>query len=318
MSPDGGATIRADLNTVVEEASAADKFHIGEQLLPSFGVDALSGTYPKLTKTLTELMNADISKRAPSGSYGEATRQWTTDNYTTEDRGLEEAVDDTHAKDLARFFSAEANAAKFVLRSVKLAQEIRVAAAINNTTNFGSATNSVTAYTEANIATLSFVSDILAAIERLNDKGEEANTIVMNSTVWNRIRRATLVKEFLVGQDMPAANVTPNAIAQAFAPNGIKQVLIGRARYNGAKKGQAYSATAVWGSTYIWVGNVQGGDPMNGGAGRTFVWNAEGGLYVTESYRLEQRRSNMVRVRQHTIEKIVNGDSGTLIATQYS
>jgi hypothetical protein len=318
MSPDGGATIRADLNTVVEEALAAEKFFIGSQLLPAFGVDAKSGTYPKLTKTLSELMKADITKRAPGGSYGETTRQWTTDTYDTEDRGLEEAVDDTHQKDLGRYFNAEASAARFILRSMKMAEEIRIAAAIFNTTNFGAATNSAVAYTTANNATISVIADIQAAIERLNNKGEEANTIVMSGPVWNRIRGATLVKEFLVGQDIPAANVTPNALAQAFAPNGIKQVLLGRSAYDGAKKGQAFSSSAIWNNTYIWVGNVQGGDPMNGGAGRTFVWNAEGGLYVTESYRNEQRRSNMVRVRQHTIEKIVNGESGTLIATQYA
>jgi hypothetical protein len=39
---------------------------------------------------------------------------------------------------------------------------------------------------------------------------------------------------------------------------------------------------------------------------------------VTETYRNETRRSNIVRVRQNTTEKIVDATQGTLITTQYS
>lgn len=320
MYPSSGATIRADLNTVVEEAALADTFYIGTQLMPEFGVDAKSGTYAKLTKQLSELMNDGNTIRERNGAYGRINRAWTNDTYDCTDRGLEEAIDDTDMKDVGRFFDLEANSAKIVLRNMRLSHEIRVKDAIFSTTNFGSATNSNVAYTEALIATMNFPLDVLAAIEAVNDNGEEADTIVMSPNVFNRVKRSTLMQNWLRGSQPQAVtlNTTPSAMAASFAENGIKQVLVGRARYNSAKKGQAYSASRVWSDTYVWVGSVKGGDFMNGGAGRTLVWNKEGGLFVTETYRDEQKRSNIVRVRQNTAEKVVNAAAGTLIATQYS
>ena len=320
MQPNSGATIRADLNSVVEEASQADKFFIGEKLMPSLGVDVKTGEYPKITKAISETMKPGDTRRERGGSYGRITRAWTTDNYTTLDRGLEEAMDDCDIKDVSRWFSLASKTSGWVLRAMKLAHEIRVAAEIFHATTWGTPTNSAVAYTEANIATIDFPLDLQAAIERVADNAEEPDTIVMSPTVYNRLRRSTLLKAFITGQDLPGANITPSTIQQAFAENGIKQVLVGRARYDSAlkKSTQTYSAAKVWSDTYVWVGKVASGDFENGGAGRTIVWNAEGGLYVTETYREEAKRSDIVRVRQHTTEKVIDANCGTLIATQYS
>jgi len=320
MYPNSGATIRADLNQVLIEAREADNFFIGSILMPEFGVDAKSGTYAKLTKSISELLKPGDTRRERGASYGRIKRAWTNDTYDTVDRGLEEAIDDCDAKDVARFFSAESVSAQNVLRAMRLSHEIRVAAEIFHASTWGSATNSTVAYTDANIATMDLPADVQAAIERVADNAERPDTIVMSSNVFNRARRSTLLKSFLVGQNLPGANVTPNAIAQAFAANGIKQCLIGMGRYDSAvkKSTQTYSAGKIWSDTYIWVGKVGAGDFYNGGAGRTIVWNAEGGLFVTESYREEATRSNIVRVRQHTTEKVIDASCGTLIATQYS
>lgn len=320
MYPTSGATIRADLNTVVEEANAAENFLIADKLLPFWGVEAKSGTYPKLKKADTELMKPGSTDRERGASYGQVKRQWTTDTYDTQDRGLEEVIDDTDVKDLSRYFDLESVTARLVLRAMKFAQEIRAAAAIMNATTFGAGTNSAVAYTEANIATIDFPLDVQAAIARVRDNAVIPNTIVLSSTVYDRIRRSTLLKAFLVGSNLPGAQVNPNAIQQAFAADGITQVLIGSGRYDSSKKNTtpAYTASNFWGNTYVWVGRVEGGDPLMGGAGRTLGWNKEGGQFVTETYRNEAIRSNVVRVRQHTIEKIIDASCGTLITTQYS
>jgi hypothetical protein len=320
MYPSSGATIRADINQVVIEAAQADTFFIGEKAMPPFSVDAKSGTYPKLQIAEAELLSRGSVERSRSSSYGEVARKWTADTYDCVDRGLEEPVDDTDQKDLSRYFNYEASSAKWVLRNMKLDHEARVAAAIVNATTFGAGTASAVAYTEANIATISFIADVLAAIERCRDNGCNPNTIILSSTVYNRVRRGTLVVNFVASQVGKGASVTTTAIAQALADEGITKCLVGKARYNSAKKGQAKSMTACWGNTYIWVGNANDGARtlQDGGAGFTFVWNAEGGLWVTETYRNETRRSNIVRVRQNTTEKIVDATQGTLITTQYS
>ena len=320
MSPTSGATIRADINAVVEEAAGADSFFIGAKAMPPFGVDAKSGTYPKIQIAAGELLSSGSTDRSRGGSYGSVTRQWTTDTYDCVDRGLEEPVDDTDVKDLAKFFNLEASTARWVLRNMMLAHEVRVAAALINATTFGAGTNSAVAYTEANIATISFVADVLAAIERVRDNGNNPNTIILSSAVYNRVRRATPVVNFVAGSIGMGAKVNATTLGQAFADEGITQVLVGKARYNSAKKGQAKSMSAVWGNTYAWVGTVNPGAAslQDGGAGFTLVWNAEGGLFVSESYRDEAKRSNIVRVRQNTTEKVVDATCGTLITTQYS
>lgn len=322
MYPTSGATIRADLNIKVEEAAAADKFFIGHLVMPEMGVDAKAGTYPKIQLAAGELLSAGSTVRNRDGSYGEVSRNWTTDTYDCIDRGLEERVDDTDQKDVGRFFNVEQTAARLTLRNMRLDHEIRVQAATINTTNYGAATNSTVAYTAANLATIDFPADILAAVDRIEDKGQMANTIIIPKAVLTRLALSTKLQAWIRGQVEGNIERPVNApnIAASFADFGITNVLIGKARYNSAKKGQAYSASQVWPNTHVWVGYVNPGasTPMDGGAGFTFVWNAEGGIFVTETYRDEKRRSNMVRVRQNTTEKVTDGTSGTLIATQYA
>ena len=109
MYPTSGATLRADLNIKVEEAAAADDFFIGHLAMPEMGVDAKSGTYPKLKLAEAELLTPGSTVRERGGSYGEASRSWGNDTYDCVDRGLEEPVDDTDAKDVGRFFNVEAS-----------------------------------------------------------------------------------------------------------------------------------------------------------------------------------------------------------------
>lgn len=322
MNPTSGATIRADLNFLVEEAFGAESMLIGSRVMPPMGVDAKSGTYPKLQIAKGALLESVATERNTDGSYNEIRRQWTTDTYDCTDRGLEERVDDAAARDVARFFNAESVASRLTLRNVMQAHEVRVATAIMNATNFGAGTNSDVAYTVANKATISFVDDVLSAIRRVKANGARANSIVMSEAVFHRISTATLVKEFVRGSIQGNISLPINAanLAAAFAPYGISQVLIGDSVQNTAAKGQDKSTSGIWGNTYVWVGAVNAGatDPRMGGAGFTLVWNAEGGLFVTESYRDEKRRSSMVRVRQNTAEKITDATSGTLITTQYA
>lgn len=317
-----GAVIRQDLNILVQEAAAVDQLFIGSRVLPPLSVDVKSGTYPRLQIAAGELLSNVVTERSRGSSYGKITRAWTTDSYDCIDRGLEEAVDDTDAKDLSRFFNLEAVAGKLVLRNILLSYELRVVAAVMNATNFGAATNSSVAYTAANLATINFPSDVVAAIRRVNNNGARANTIVIPGVVFDRLVLTTLLQNWVRGNAQGQLNAPMNAanIAASFRDYGIEQVLIGASTYNSARKGAAASMTAIWPVTNIWVGQVNAGamSPQDGGAGFTFYWNKEGGLYVTETYRDETSRSNMVRVRQNTTEKIVDGTAGTLIATQYS
>lgn len=317
---DAGATLRSDISAVVNEAASADQMFIGQLVLPVWTVNERAGQWPKFRLTKGELLNDDATKRTPGASYGKVVRAYESDTFTTEDIGLEEAVDDTYKADVARYFDAEATAAKQIRTQVQLNHEIAAAAAVMNTTNFGSGASPLVDYTEANIATINLVGDITAAVTVLNNKGVIPNTIVMSKNVFARARRSTLFLNYLRGTMGNGADRLANAqdIANVFAADGITNCYVGRMPKNSAKKGATYSAASVWGDTYIWVGRVESGDPMAGGAGRTVVWSKEGGLFVAETYRSDERRSDIVRVRSHYVCKAIDGTAGALITTTYS
>ncbi len=312
-----GATLRGDINTLLTEGTDADKFLIGEKVAPVYESPVQQGQYPKFQLALGELLNNDAGTRTPGASYGRVKRAYTSDTFDCLDRGLEEVVDDAYARNVSRFFDAEVAAAKQTLLQIKLGHEYRVAAMFQNTTNFGTAVNSNVAYTEALLTTINFPLDVLAAYDALAARGVIPNTIIMSNPVFNRLRRSTILQNYVRGNRPTDSNLLlrPEDLAAAL---NIENIYVGYSAINSKQKGQPFSGTPIWNNTYVWVGKTASGDFMNGGAARTIVWNQEGGIWVTESYREEQKRSNIVRVRQNTSEKAIDTNAGYLIATQYS
>ncbi len=320
LYPSTGSTIRGDLATVVEEAAQADEFFIGSKVAPPFEVSAKSGTYPKIQLAAGELLLPAAAARSRGSAYPEVSRSWTQVNYDCQDIGCENAIDDVDARDLGRFFDLEAAESKWTLRNLLLTYEQQVAAAIFNTSNFSTVSQAVN-YADNALDTINFPLDVLTAIEAVRAKGANPNAIVCNSVIFRRIRLATKTQTWVAGQVQRGAVVNASSIQQSFADEGIEYVLVGRARYNAAAKGQTFSSAPVWGYGYIWVGRVNPNARalQDGGAAFTLVWSADGGgLYTVETYRDEKRRSNMVRVRQNMQVAVVDGTQGVLITTGVS
>lgn len=316
MYLNSAATIRHDLNVFAEEASHADDYYIAQKLMPVYESDVKSGTYPKIRMAGGELLKAESTKRGPTGSYNEVGRKIETDTFDCVDRGLEERIDDSIVNDMSRYFDVEVLTTKLLTRAVMLDYEIRVADLIMNSSTF-TATNSSVAYSEANLATIDFTKDLFDAKERLTRKGVVPNTVVMSDHIFNRLRRTLKLQTFLygtIGQGTAYRLVNAQDVGNAL---GIPNVIIAAATKDTANKGQAATLTPVWGNAYIFIGYVAGGDFSAMGIGRTIVWvNDSPGMFVTESYRDEKRRGDMVRVRNHTAEKIIDATAGELITTQ--
>jgi hypothetical protein len=314
------AELRGDVRAVVLEGADEDQLFIGEKVFPVWQSSVRVGQYPKFKLADAQLLNnLPPSKRAPRSAYSEVTREYDTDTFDCIDRGFTEAVDDVYAADIGRFFDAESMSARMCLTNLKINHETEVVAALYNTSNFNTTTG-IGAYTEANLAsTMDFPKDVLDAIDRLYNKGIKANTIVLNTNLWSRVRRSTKFQNFVRGQvSFANAPIDQQAALASFSGEGITQILVGRAGANANKRGQTYSGGQIWNNTYFWVGKVAGGDPMAGGAGRTINWTEDGGPFIVESYRDEKIRSDIVRVRHNVVEKVVDGSAGELIITQYS
>lgn len=318
------AEIRPELQAVVEEAALADSYFIGSQIFPIWGSNTKYGEYRRIKKAKGQLLASDLGDstlRAPRTVYKEVDRTYEKDGFRCQDRGLTEVVDDSEQADMARFFDAESTSAKLVQRNMAIAFEKRIADKTFDAAMWGS-TNSKVAYTEANIATLDIAYDIEEAIATVQKRGEMVNTLVMSRNVWKRIRRSTLLRKYLFGDMGGNQMITKALFAGAFSESAQINILIAESTYSTAGKGQAVTDAKlayVWGDASIWVGQVCGGDPNAGGAGRTILWEEDAAsLYVVETYRDEPRRSDIVRVRQHTDEKVINECAGTLIGTQFA
>lgn len=307
------AIIRADLNTFVEEASAADQYFIARKVMPILPSTAKAGIFPKINIQGGELLKAESTRRGPSGTYNEVSRKITTDTFECIDRGLEERIDDVFVRDMERFFDVEVLTSKLITRMMMLDYEIRVAAKIIDTAVF-TTTSATTAMSEANIATFDFPRDLMEAKERLTSRAVIPNTLIISDILFNRIRRSTKLQTFLYGSIGAGTSyrlVNAQDIGSAF---NIPTVYVAASSYDTAVKGQAESLTRVWSDNHIWLGNVQEGDFSAMGAGRTIVWSADSpDLFTTETYRNEARRGDMVRVRHHTDEKIVDPTCAEII-----
>ena len=305
------ATLRADLNGMLEQADDREAMLIAEQAAPDVSAKAKNGQYPRFNLKEGQLLNNLATTRLPDGSYGEVTREYTSDTYDTIDRGLVERVDDAYANDIARYFSAEVVAARQTKYNVLLAKEVRVGALFLTTGAWGADQDGAVWAT----STTDALGDVLTAVDSLNGLGVIPNTIIMGGTAFKSMSLNTSIQNWVRGA-MPTdstLNLTPARIASSFSEQGIERILVGKAVYNTANENQTVATAQCWPTGFVWIGSLKSGDPLGGGAARNFVWNAEGGSLVTESYRDETRRSNMVRVRQHTSEKIIDTNAGVLI-----
>lgn len=318
------AQIRPELAAVVEEAAAADQYFIAQQVFPVYPVATKYGEYRRIKKGSGQLLASELGDsnlRAPKTPYKEITRTYEKDGYRCRDRGLIEVVDDSDSAELARFLEAEQVSAKLVQRNMAIAQEKRVADLVMDNNIWGKVDATVN-YTNTNLATIDAPKDIEDAISRVQKRGEMVNTIVMTRDLWKLIRRSTLMRKYIFGEHGGGQMISRDVFAQAFSESASLQVLIAESTVSTKAAPKAVAdadISYVWSSDYIWVGHVAADEPSAGGAGRIMVWQEDAdSLYVVETYRDEQRRSDVVRVRQHTDEKVINENSGTLIKTNFA
>jgi hypothetical protein len=301
------------------EAPQADVGLIGATLLPLQNVQAKAGTYLKVQLAAADLLSNNSAIRSAGSEFQRGIRSFSQASYQTEEYGLEELLDDGSVEDLNRFFAVESETARFLLRQIKLGHEKRVADLLwAGSTPFTTADQTrAIAYTNTNIATVDVARDVAAAKLALNKLGYEPNCIAMSANVFELIRRSTLLQNQFFGviSNTGARLLSEAEIAAAL---GVQTLAVGRAAYNTANKGKSYSGSFIVPDSKIVVGQIAGGEFTAGGIGRTLVWAADAAGFVSESYRDEARRSNVLRVRMNTDEVVIDSNAAVRITTDYS
>lgn len=310
-------TIRADIaQAVFEGLSNKNNLFIGTDVMPVYSSDVKSGAYLKLNLGDSEALNDDALKIAAGAGYPRTSRRFTSDSFDAVEYGLEEVLPDANRRDLDRFFDTEVNIAAMLLRQIQISHEARVASA-TFASNGLTAISASAAYTDANITSFDVPGDVASAKLELAKYGVLPNTLIMSQPVFERIRRSAKVQNQFFGV-VPSDQSRLLSEAEVAAAVGVDRVLVGRAAKNTAKKGQTYAGGFIWSNTYMALANTVGGDFAGGGFGRTIVWAADSPVpFVSETYRDEARRADVLRVRQNAAEKVIDGSSIIRITTGY-
>lgn len=349
---------RQELALAIVEGEGAIGGLIGEKILPSFPLNRRTAHLIKLgladTQGLRHIADAKYV-RAPGTKFERIVAKIGDSTFTVTLRGVEIVIPNEVQLDFDGYADLESfYAARFGREVSGLTKEYLIAAQVFSTGNFGSATNSATAYTLANLATITPIADIIAATRRLKAKGEPPPYVAaMSGPVFERLRQSTDIRNFLVGTLRGTTEVTKGALEAALKEFGIQEILVGDAYYNSAADQATVSLSQIWSNTYIFVGRpgmakgvgtdgetsgendvAEGvGVPQVGGVGVDAFWESysrggmpttegdveefEGGNYV-ESYYSREIDSTVVRVKMSNQPSILNARAGDLIATQYS
>jgi len=305
------AAQRPDLAQVIPEAIDTPGGFIGLQVLPIFSVPEQTAQYPVIPAEV--MFSVPNTKRGARGNYNRSDWEWEWDNYATEENGWEEAVDDREVKLYARYFDAEKMAALRAIKIIRRAQEKRIADAVFNTSNF-SATSITHEWDDGSNAVP--IDDVKAGRKAIHDAiGVEPNTLIIAYSTFLDLGVCDSIVD-RIKYTTPAVqrgDISTDLLALAF---GVDKVLVGGALYNGAKKGQDASLSALWSNEYAMLCRTDDGPTLGDMPclGRTFLWTGDSpSNSVVESYRDETVRGDVIRVRHETDEEFISTDCAYLM-----
>ena len=299
------ATLRPDLrDTMMEFSLQADQLgFVGLKIAPVLETNKPTGAYGVIK--LHEMLKTQSTERADDGSYARGGGKGTKDTFTTEEHGFEERVDEREAEMYGEWWDAEQLAAErsrdAVLRNHNQ-RVIDLALAIANTNAAGTAwTDTANSTPIANVRTAKLaVRDRAGVIPNVMVIDYERFEFLKdNAEIIDRIKYS--------GRDDPKRrSLTADALAAVF---DLDEVIISGSVKNTANEGQESSTLAsMWDKTkaLLFVRTTSRNLKMPQFM-RTFHWGGDGSNIggVMESYRDENTRSDIIRTRMDTEEKIV-------------
>jgi len=309
------ATTRPDLTDVVKEYSdASPNEFMAERILPVFGTPNYNDTFWKLDVTQkTKTAPIDL-ERAPGGTYKAVDFAVESDSYTTEDKGLKAYIDDREKNQYKDAFDAESETAMLVQNFINIEKEKSAAALLFSASNFAGHTSGVG--TEWSNAAGTPFADINGKIKTLKDQvggtiGQAKMCLAVSEKVFRNILDTTEIKAKIKGGDASEQDKVfkaDEAGAKRLANIlNIDEVYFSNSQDNG---------TDIWDDEYALLFLKSDSRALKSAVqlGRTFLWEVESvELPVVETYREEDKRSDVVRVRHDSVQKIFTYRAGYLL-----
>jgi hypothetical protein len=309
------ATLRPELAASLMEFDLmmdAGNF-IGQRVFPVFNVQKQSGAFGKVK--LKSLLQSRESTRTALGGYNRSDWEFDDDSYTTKENGLESRLDDREKEMYSDYFDASLMCTMRAQRGVLENQEKRIAAKVFNASTYTptAITNEWDDYPNATPIT-----DVEAKVQAIwSASGLWPNAMVINRKVFRNLRNCAQIIDRLKYQgfvDVRAENINEQALAAVF---DIPMLMVAGGTKNIANEGAEASISSIWSDEYCWIGRVATTmDFKEPCVGRVFHWAADGSQErgLVESYREEQTRSEIFRVRHDVDEKELHTASGGLLS----
>ena len=298
---------RPDLGVLAWEyaANSSEQGYIGMDIMPVFPVIEQSADYPVIP--VESLLKVEPTSRAPRANYNRGDWQFKMQSYSCSEYGWEEPLDDVEARLYQRYFDAEVvtiiRAENIVLRG----QEKRIASLVMNESNAVGTRSVAVAWSDhVNCDPLKDVT--LAKQDMLWASGLRPNVMVLSETLFDNLILSEKIQNYMkyVNSHLTDGREVKAAILASYF--GVSQLKIADAIVDIAGKGRSKDLKSVWGDNYVSLLKVSSGgqDLREPCFGRCFLWTADSPSNVmAESYREEQTRSNIYRVRQHLDEAII-------------
>ncbi len=290
--------------------------YIGDLVLPPTPVTKKTGKFKKYDKD--ERFTLPPTLVGPKSEPNEVEWNVTEDTYTCVDHGLQQFLSQEEIDNAETPIQPQSDTTEFVTGLVLLDREKRVADAVYLSANYG-AGNQVDIAGGWTTLTTDALTDIEVGIDACF---MPPNVMVMGIDTWRKLARnekiLAAVKGTLKPQAIRAGGIAVPAVNQQELAEylGLDAVLIGRARINTAKKGQAASYKRVWDGTNAGKGGAALLRVSAGSALRDVVWGASFDWKTRQTLTSQTTRGafggQMIRVVESTVVKVIANDVGYL------
>lgn len=290
---------------------------IADRVLPVVEVQRYAGNFGKIP--IEQLLKNPDVKRAPGSGYNRGEYTFQPATFACQEYGHEEPVDDRQAQMYADYFDAEMIGAMRARAIIMRAAEARAAALIFNATTWtGSDLTTGITHEWDDPTNATPINDVEAAAQKVWDgSGLWPNALIVNRKVFRNLRLVNQIIDKLKYQNYQNVNpseINPAAMAQVF---DLDMVLVAGAPYDSAKEGQSASISHHWSDEYAMICRVATTpDPREPCIGRTFHWGADGSTIggTFESYREDNKRSTIIRLRHDVDELVLYTQAGHLLS----
>lgn len=296
------ATPRADLGEVFREFSPEGQRFIAEEIFPVRPVVKKAAYIPVITR---ENLKRTDTKHANGAAFNRINMVAEDLNYKCVDHGLEIPVTTEDRENYADDFDCDVESVEVLKQRILMEREVRVKDIVFNT---GTWTGAALTTDVSGAPWATSTSDVIAHVVAAKEKVRTGTGVVPNALILGEAAMAELlVNSKITGRFPGATIITEDMLRQQMAAIfGLTKLIVGSVVYDGAKEGQSFSGTDIWGSTYAMVARIQEGSTrVNGGLGRSLVWSPlDNGVDSIVQYREEQTDGDIFRAREFRVEKV--------------